>query len=178
MPMLDPRKHAGMLASGARILLLPCWVIALAIMLHGYADVGDGFSAGVIASLGVLLQGLAFGADELDRMTISRVAPALCFVGLGLALLTAFIPLVLGEDLFTHWPGIGGHPVHFGVLEFITPVVFDIGVFLIVYGFCVGGLHAISREEVRNAKMRDRARYLRTNFNKKPIAAEQEKTPT
>lgn len=178
MPAHDPRKHAGMLASGARILLLPCWIIAIAIMLHGYADVGDGFSAGVIASLGVLLQGLAFGAEELDRMVISRVAPALSFVGLGLALLTAFVPLLFGEELFTHWPGIDGHAVHFGVLEFITPVVFDIGVFLIVYGFCVGGLHAVAREEVRHAKMRDRARFVGSNFDEKPLAAEEEKTLT
>ena len=161
MPVINPQKYAGMLASGARILLLPCWIIALAVMLQGYADVGDGFSAGVIAALGVLLQGLAFGAEELDRMLISRIAPILCFVGLGLALLTAFIPLMLGQDLMTHSPGIDKSVVHFGVLEFITPVVFDIGVFLIVYGFCVGGLHAIAREEVRHAKLRNRVRALR-----------------
>lgn len=161
MPMLDPQKNAGMLASGARILLLPCWIIALAVMLQGYADVGDGFSAGVIAALGVLLQGLAFGADELDRMLISRIAPVLSFVGLGIALLTAFIPLMLGKSLMTHAPGMDEPVIHFGILEFITPVAFDIGVFLIVYGFCVGGLHAVAREEARHAKLRNRLRAMR-----------------
>lgn len=174
MPITDPRKQAGMLTSGARILLIPCWIIALAVMLQGYADVGDGFSAGVIAALGVLLQGLAFGPEELDRMWISRVAPALTFVGLALSLLTAFIPMMFGENLFTHWPTMNNHAYQFGVLEFITPVAFDVGVFLIVYGFCVGGLHAISREEVRNAKLRDRARYLRSRFNDAPQDREQE----
>lgn len=161
MPIQDPTKTAGMLASGARILYLPCWVIAIGIMLQGYGDVGDGFSAGVIAALGVLLQGLAFGADELDRMAVSRYAPVMTFVGLGLALLTVFLPLVFGQNLMTHWPGMNEHVIRFGVLEFITPVAFDIGVFLIVYGFCVGGVHAVAREEIRLIRMRERLRLTR-----------------
>lgn len=161
MPVIDPQKYAGLLASGARILLLPCWLIAFAVMLQGYSDVGDGFSAGVIAALGVLLQGLAFGAEELDRMTLSRIAPILSFVGLGVALLTVFLPLLFGEELMTHWPGINGEMHHFGILEFATPVLFDLGVFLVVYGFCVGGVHAIAREEVRQGKVRERVRNLR-----------------
>lgn len=156
------QMHVGMLATGARIVLIPCWMMAIAIMLKGYADVGDGFSAGVIAALGVLLQGLAFGADELDRITVSRIAPILSFVGLFLALLVAFAPLFFGLDLFTHWPGMNEEVAHFGALEFMTPVAFDIGVFLIVYGFCVGGMHAIAREEVRQAKARGRARSARS----------------
>lgn len=161
MPIRDPHQTAGMLASGARILYLPCWIIAVGIMLQGYGDVGDGFSAGVIAALGVLLQGLALGADELDRMAVSRYAPVLTFVGLGMALLTVFLPLVFGEDLMTHWPGTGEQVLTFGVLEFITPVVFDLGVFLIVYGFCVSGVHAVAREEVRLLKLRERVRLAR-----------------
>lgn len=161
MPVRDPRKTAGMLASGARILLLPCWIVAIAIMLQGYGDVGDGFSAGVIAALGVLLQGLAFDAEELDRMPVSRYAPVMTFVGLGLALLTAFTPAVFGENLMTHSPGLGEHVITFGIVEFITPVIFDIGVFLIVYGFCVGSVHAIARQEIRQARLRERLRKAR-----------------
>lgn len=158
MPDRDPRVYVGILPSGARILLLPGWVLAIAIMLHGYADVGDGFSAGVIATLTMLLQGLAFGADELDRMAISRYAPYMAFVGLFLALLVAFAPLLFGQNLFTHWPGIDHHVTHIGILEIMTPVVFDIGVFLMVYGFGVGAMHAVAREEVRHARARGRTR--------------------
>ena len=45
----------------ARLLLAPVLVVAAAVLVKGYADVGDGFAAGVIAALGVLLQYLAFG---------------------------------------------------------------------------------------------------------------------
>jgi hypothetical protein len=59
--------------------------------------------------------------------------------------------------LLTHWPLVGDKAGHFGRLEFITPVLFDIGVFLVVFGFCVGVLGAIARAQQR--VLRDRARY-------------------
>ena len=156
MPMQDYRRSAGMLQTGARILLVPGCVIAIAIMIKGYADVGDGFSAGVIAALAVLLQGLAFGSSELDRLAVVRLAPGGAFVGLGLALTTVFVPPLFGEPIFRHWPPAGEQVTHFGALEFITPVLFDVGVFLIVYGFCVGAVHAIAREQERQRKDRSR----------------------
>ena len=159
MPMQDYRRSAGMLQSAARILLVPSYVVALAIMFKGYADVGDGFSAGVIAGLGALLQGLAFGAEELDRIPVVRYASIGTFVGLTLALGVAFVPVLFGDPLFLHWPPAGESVAHFGTVEFITAVLFDVGVFLIVYGFCVGAVHSIAREEQRH--VRDRARRPR-----------------
>jgi multisubunit Na+/H+ antiporter MnhB subunit len=162
MPMQHYRTHAGMLQSAARILLVPSFVVAIAIMFKGYADVGDGFSAGVIAALGALLQGLAFGAEELDRIPVIRYASVGTFIGLTLALCVAFVPVLMGEPIFLHWPRAGDEAEHFGVLEFITPVLFDIGVFLVVYGFCVGAVHAIAREQVRQMRVRERARKARS----------------
>ncbi len=40
----------GMARQAARLLLLPSWMIAFAILIKGYSDSGDGFSAGVIAA--------------------------------------------------------------------------------------------------------------------------------
>lgn len=156
MPMENFRHHAGMVRSVARIMLLPSWAIAFGIMLKGYADVGDGFSAGVIAALSIILQGLAFGTEELDRIVVARLAPVLAFVGLGLAFAVAFVPVLFGDPLMTHWPPSGDKAYHFGVLEFITPVLFDVAVFLVVYGFCVGAVHAIGREEARKIRMIER----------------------
>lgn len=161
MPATKDPANAGMLQAAARILLIPGWVIAIGVMLKGYVDIGDGFSGGVIAALVVLLQGLAFGADELDRMPASRYASVLSFLGLGLVLVVAFTPLLFGEELFTHWPPLNDKAYHFGALEFITPVIFDIGVFMIVYGFSVGALTAVARTEVRQARLRERARQQR-----------------
>lgn len=171
MPKSGKHHNAGMLQSAARILLVPGWVIAIGMMLKGYVDIGDGFSGGVIAALVILLQGLAFGADELERIPVARYAPVISFVGLGLVLAVAFTPLLFGDPLFLHWPRINDHAFHFGALEFITPVAFDIGVFLIVYGFSVGAVMAVARAETRQARLRERARQQRRRDIERAIHA-------
>lgn len=136
----------------ARILLLPLLMVAAAILIKGYVDIGDGFSAGVIASLAIVLQGVAFGAEEFDRLPLARYAPLATFAGLVIVLIVAFAPVAFGNPIFLHQP-VAGTPVrHFGSLEFITPVVFDIGVFLIVFGFCVGSISAVARETERRER--------------------------
>ena len=141
----------------ARMILLPVYLIAIGIMVKGYADTGDGFSAGVVAALGVALQIMVFGPEEIDRLPLVRFAPAGTFAGLAIALLTAFVPAIRGQALFTHWPPAGEHAVHFGTLEFITAVAFDVGVFLIVFGFGVGIIGAIARAEARMVRAEQRA---------------------
>ncbi len=130
----------------ARVLFLPVWMVSFAVLLKGYADIGDGFSAGVIASLGVILQAVAFGADEFERLPLARYAPLATFLGLLVALSTAFGPVLFGNPILYHYPPSGEKVIHFGTLELITPVAFDIGVFLVVFGFCVGSLAAVARE--------------------------------
>jgi multisubunit Na+/H+ antiporter MnhB subunit len=130
----------------ARVLFLPIWIIAFAVLIKGYADIGDGFSAGVIAALGVILQAVAFGAAEFDRLPLARFAPLATFAGLLVALSTAFGPVLFGKPILYHYPAAGDKVAHFGSLELFTPVLFDIGVFLVVFGFCVGSLAAVARE--------------------------------
>lgn len=140
----------------ARILLLPSLMIAFGVMIKGYSDVGDGFSAGVIAALGVGMQFLVFGATDVDRLVVSRYAPVTAFIGLFVALLTVFGPVLFGHAPLTHWPPPGQSPVLFGTLEFITAVAFDVGVFLLVFGFGVGTLGAIARAEARMVRSESR----------------------
>lgn len=148
----------GMIKTGARVFLVPGWVLALAILLKGYADIGDGFAAGVIAALVVVLQGIAFGAEELERIWVARMAPLMSLIGLLLAYTVAFIPTFFGYPILTHFPRMNHHVIHFGPLEFITPVVFDIAVFLVVYGFCVGAMLTLARAEVRHQRVLQRLR--------------------
>lgn len=135
--------------SAARILFIPILMVAAAVLVKGYADIGDGFSAGVIASLAIILQGVAFGAEEFERLPLVRLAPVGAIVGVFLAACVAFAPVFFGEPVFRHWPHAGEEASRFGTLEFITPVVFDVGVFLVVTGFCVGSVTSISRAQIR-----------------------------
>lgn len=118
----------------ARALLTPTLVVAAAILVKGYADVGDGFAAGIVASLGVLLQYLAFGRDEVEDALPIRHAPLVALSGLLLSVVVAAAPLLRGDALFTHSPPPGAKPTHVGSLELITAVAFDVGVFLLVLG--------------------------------------------
>ncbi len=135
----------------AKLLFLPALVAAVAILVKGYAQTGDGFSAGVVASLAVVLQYLAFGRREAEKLPLVGLAGKGAFVGLLIGLLVAAVPVFLGDPVFNHYPGPGAHVVYFGTLELITPVLFDVGVFLLVFGFAVGSVraiaHAIAREE-------------------------------
>jgi multisubunit Na+/H+ antiporter MnhB subunit len=129
----------------AKLLLLPTLVVAFAILVKGYTQPGDGFSAGVVAGLGVVLQYLAFGREKAERLPLVRHAGSGAFVGLLLALLVAFAPVLMGDPVLTHYPPPGAKVLHLGTLEALTAVLFDVGVFLLVFGFVVGTVGMISR---------------------------------
>lgn len=129
----------------SRLLLPASFMVAAAVLVKGYADTGDGFSAGIIASLGILMQYVAFGRSPAAKLVIVRHAPRLAMIGLLLALAVAFAPVLLGDPVMTHYPRAGSHARHIGSLELITPVLFDVGVFLLVLGFAVGTIDLIAQ---------------------------------
>lgn len=136
----------------ARLVFLPIVMVAMGILVKGYVDIGDGFSAGVLVSLAFILQAVAFGPGEFDRLPIARFASLGAFAGLFLALSVAFVPVLFGNPILRHWPAAGDTVVHFGMVEVFTPLVFDLGVFLIVVGFCLGSLGAVGREIARHER--------------------------
>lgn len=140
----------------ARLLFLPSVMTALAVLVKGYSDVGDGFNAGVIAALAFLLQYVAFGYEEAKAKLRTKYLPAVGFAsGLLLALATAFVPLLLGYPIFRHFPDPGAEVVHFGTFEIITAVAFDVGVFLMVFGFAVGSIDIVARATSQTDRQAD-----------------------
>ena len=128
----------------ARSLLVPTLVVAAAILIKGYADVGDGFAAGIVAALGVLLQYLAFGRDEVAAALPVNRAPVVAITGLGVGFAVLAVPLLFGAAPLQHWPPAGEEPVHVGTLELITAVGFDVGVFLLVLGASIAIIDALA----------------------------------
>jgi multicomponent Na+:H+ antiporter subunit B len=133
----------------ARLLLAPVLMVAAAVLVKGYADVGDGFAAGVIAALGVLLQYLAFGRAAVERALPVRRAAQLAVGGLLLALAVAFLPALGGGAPLEHAPPPGDDVAKLGSLELIGAVAFDVGVFALVLGMALAtiGLIASTRDE-------------------------------
>lgn len=128
----------GMARQAARLLLLPTWMVAFAILIKGYSDSGDGFSAGVIAALGVIMQYVTYGTAIAEKLRPVRYARQIALAGLLIALSVTFVPVLRGQPIMTHYPGPDHHAMHLGSLELTTPFLFDIGVFLLVMGVCVG----------------------------------------
>jgi multisubunit Na+/H+ antiporter MnhB subunit len=76
---------------------------------------------------------------------VLRHAPVLAAAGLLLGLAVGFVPVLLGEPPFTHYPRPGEHVVQIGTLELTTAVAFDVGVFLLVAGALVEVVHQLAR---------------------------------
>ncbi len=113
-------------------------VVAVALIVKGYTDVGEGFGAGVIVALAIGLRYVVFGPERADRtMPIVRRAHILAAVGLLIALGFGFVGVPFGKPPFTHYPPAGEPVVHVGTLELTTAVGFDVGLFLLVTGVVV-----------------------------------------
>lgn len=131
--------------SVAALLIAPIAVVAAAVLVKGYTSTGDGFSAGAIGALGLVLQYVVFGKDEVRRwLPVNLIRPA-ALLALLVALALAAVPLALGDPVLTHYPPPGGDVVTVGKLELITAVLYDTAIFGLVLGTTAGILGVIAR---------------------------------
>lgn len=136
------------LSSGTARLLLPVtFITAIALLVKGYQSVGDGFSAGVIAASGILLQYLAFRPGEVEQLAPVHQSITIAMAGLLLAFSVVFGPVLFGLPVLTHFPRPDEAVMTLGTLEFHTAILFDLGVFGLVFGFLVTTMRALMRVE-------------------------------
>jgi multisubunit Na+/H+ antiporter MnhB subunit len=134
----------------ARMLLGPTIMVAAALIVKGYAEVGDGFGSGVAVSLAISLTYIALGGATTERvLPVLRHAPKVALGGLLLALATGFFPLLLGEPPVSHRPAPGEPVIKIGALELFPPLLLDIGIFLLVVGLLTVLLHHMARLDDR-----------------------------
>lgn len=132
----------------ARLLWGPSLIVAAALMIKGYADVGDGFSAGVVVALAIALFYVALGGSAAERaLPFLRYAPRVAVTGLLVDLGTGFFPLLSGTPIFSHLPAPGEHVTVVGSVELFTPLLFDVGLFLLVVGVLTTLLHQLAALE-------------------------------
>lgn len=114
------------------------------LLLRGHNEPGGGFIGGLGSALSIIMLSLAFGVEQTQRFL--RVDPVrLAIIGLGVAVLTALLPWLVGEPLLRHFhwklkdlPGLG--TIYLG-----TPLLFDIGVFLAVVGVSTKMIFVLTR---------------------------------
>lgn len=132
----------------ARLLLGPSLVAAAGLIVKAYTTVGDGFAAGVVVALAIALCYVALGATRVERaLPALRHAPLFMVGGLLLAMAAGFFPLAFGQPLFSHRPAPGQHVPTVGSLELFTPLLFDVGVFVLVVGVLTALLHQFAHPD-------------------------------
>lgn len=132
------------LRTGNRLILPLTFLFAAYMWLKGHNEPGGGFIAGMIFSVGILLYRMSNGPEAFRRLV--PVHPRwLVFYGLGLALLTAIVPMLLGYPFLTsHTRNL---PLGFGQeIHFTSALLFDTGVMLVVVGVAVGMIQRLSEE--------------------------------
>jgi multicomponent Na+:H+ antiporter subunit B len=130
------------LRTAARLLLILLLLLAVFVLLRGHNEPGGGFIGGLLAAGGVAIYQLACGVGRARQLL--RVDPrALTGAGMLVAIIAGAIALTEGSPFLTGlWakmevPGIG---------KIGTPLVFDIGVFLLVVGAALTILFTLDEE--------------------------------
>lgn len=114
-------------------LLMPLLLLfSVFLLVRGHNQSGGGFAGGLVAASAFALYSLSYNAAEARR--VLRVSPALLIAsGLLVSVLSGMVGLLAGRPFLTGlWayvtiPGIG-------LVELGTPVFFDIGVYMLVFG--------------------------------------------
>lgn len=107
-------------------------VVSLYLLLAGHNQPGGGFVGGLVAGAAVTLRYIAGGSEEVQRLSRARPWTVLG-AGLLVAALTAVAPLIVGGAVLQAASWKGDLPV-IGVVKAGSPLVFDIGVYLVVLG--------------------------------------------
>jgi multicomponent Na+:H+ antiporter subunit B len=120
------------LRTATRLLFTLLLLFSIFILLRGHNEPGGGFIAGLVTGGAFVLYAMAYDVGTARRAL--RIEP-LALIGLGLLLAagSGFLPLFSGEPFLTgKWISLDwldAEPIKLG-----SPVIFDIGVYLVVIG--------------------------------------------
>jgi len=122
---------ASVLLSTATKILLPILLLfSIFVLIRGHQEPGGGFVGGLIASMAFALYTISNGI-RLARKVFPFSPNVFIIVGLSASLFSGLISLFLGYPAFTGIWGSYEVPI-IGPLS--TPLLFDIGVYLVVFG--------------------------------------------
>ena len=120
-------------------------LMAVFIYFKGHQTPGGGFVGGLVASVALIIHRMAYGPRSLHRLLRVRES-TLIGAGLGLALVTAVLPLLLGLPFFTSRHGSIPLPATDGSFEWASVMFFDLGVMLVVCGVVMGMINALTEQ--------------------------------
>lgn len=159
---LPPERRSILLEVMTRLLFHTLIMVSLYMLVAGHNLPGGGFAGGLLVGLAFAIRYLAGGGNEL-KAAAPFSAGVFLGLGLGLAALYALFPLLLGDPAFTSYTLEADLPL-FGHVKFVTALIFDIGVYLLVIGLVLDVLRSLGEkvdekiEQIRRAKRRAASR--------------------
>lgn len=141
---LNPDRRSIILEVVVRLIFHALIILSLFLLLSGHNAPGGGFAGGLVAGLALVARYLAGGRYEL-RATVPLDAGRILGVGLALAVTMAIVPLFFGQPaLSSSWVDLDLGP--FGSLPLVTSTLFDVGVYLVVFGLILDVLRSLGSE--------------------------------
>ncbi|MCL1961664.1 MAG: monovalent cation/H+ antiporter subunit A [Desulfovibrionaceae bacterium] len=134
----------------ARLLLPVAGLIALYLFLRGHNQPGGGFVAGLVVSIGFIVQYMVAGTRWVEahlRLSVLRWMGA----GLLLAMLTGLGAMALGYPFLTTYTAHLDLPL-LGPMHLASALLFDLGVFAVVVGSTLLVLTALAHQTVRGRR--------------------------
>ncbi len=130
------------LRKAARYLFPVIMLFSIYLLLRGHNEPGGGFVGGLAAASGFILNQFAFDLQSTKKL---MNVESLTLIGVGLltAMVSSVLTMLDGQPYFSsHWATIRITPAWH--LEIGTPLVFDVGVYLVVLGVTLAILLSIS----------------------------------
>jgi multicomponent Na+:H+ antiporter subunit B len=124
-------------------------VAAVWILLRGHNAPGGGFVGGLVALAATAAQAIGFGVPRAWRwMPFGPLS--LSVVGVAMALVSGLPAILFGHPYLTHlWVAL---PLGFAEWSLSTVLLFDLGVFLAVWGALAGYVFALLSSDERSAR--------------------------
>lgn len=120
-------ETTSILPIAARVVVPVQVLFAVFLLLRGHNLPGGGFIGGLVLASALVLRVMVDPA-KAPRVDLNSVAG----IGLLVAMGSAVLPLAVGKDFFTGlWGGQLWLPT-LGVVKLGTPLLFDVGVFIVV----------------------------------------------
>lgn len=102
-------------------------LFSIFLLLRGHNETGGGFIGGLVAGISFSLYAIAYGTTSARR-ALRRTPLTMMAAGLGVAVLSGLLPLLLGGTV------LQGLWTKLGPLKLGSPILFDVGVYLLVIG--------------------------------------------
>ncbi|MCC5933943.1 MAG: Na+/H+ antiporter subunit B [Candidatus Cyclonatronum sp.] len=136
--------NSVILKTATRLLFPLLLIFSVFLFFRGHNEPGGGFIGGLVGASAFVLFAITFGTEVTRRLL--RMDPRVMVGwGLFLALVSGIMSMIAGDAFFTgQWalPVVFGNELHVG-----TPLIFDIGVYLVVVGFTLAVIFALEEED-------------------------------